>query len=137
MLPDSEQPILFFDGLCNLCNQFVQVVIRHDKKNSFRFSSLQSETGKLVLAHILNERGAIPDSLVLLYKGEIYIKSAAALKTASMLKGLYPLLTVGYILPRPLRDVIYDRVAKYRYKWFGKRDECMVPTAELQSRFLD
>lgn len=137
MLPDSEQPILFFDGLCNLCNQFVQVVIKHDKKNSFRFSSLQSETGKLVLAHILNERGAIPDSLVLLYKGEIYIKSAAALKTASMLKGLYPLLTVGYILPRPLRDVIYDRVAKYRYKWFGKRDECMVPTAELQSRFLD
>lgn len=137
MLPDSEQPILFFDGLCNLCNQFVQVVIRHDKKNSFRFSSLQSETGKLVLAHILKERGAIPDSLVLLYKGEIYIKSAAALKTASMLKGLYPLLTVGYILPRPLRDVIYDWVAKYRYKWFGKRDECMVPTAELQSRFLD
>lgn len=137
MLPDSEQPILLFDGLCNLCNHFVQVVIKHDKQRMFRFASLQSETGLEVLRHIRWEMGFVPDSLVLLYKGKIYIKSDAALKTASKLKGVYPLLTIGYILPRRLRDVIYDIVAKYRYKWFGKRNECMIPTPELQSRFLD
>lgn len=137
MLPDSEQPILFFDGLCNLCNQFVQTVIKHDKKGIFRFSSLQSATGQHVQGHILNEQGKVPDSLVLLYEGRIYVKSDAALKTASMLKGVYPLLTMGYVFPRPLRDAMYDVVAKYRYKWFGRRDECMVPTPELQARFLD
>lgn len=137
MLPDSGQPILFFDGLCNLCNQFVQVVIKHDKGGVFRFSSLQSATGQEVQAHILNRQGKVPDSLVLLYKGRIYVKSDAALKTASMLKGIYPLLTIGYIFPRPLRDAMYDLVARYRYKWFGRRDECMVPTPELQARFLD
>ncbi len=137
MLPDSEQPILFFDGLCNLCNQFVQAVIKHDKQGVFRFSSLQSSAGQQVQEHILKESGAVPDSLVLLYKGRIYIKSAAALKTASLLKGVYTVLTIGYILPRPIRDAIYDIVAKYRYKWFGRRNECMIPTPELQSRFLD
>lgn len=137
MLPESERPILFFDGLCNLCNHFVQVVIKHDKKARFRFASLQSDTGVEMLRHIRREKGFVPDSLVLLYKGRIYIKSSAALKTASMLKGVYPLLTIGYILPRPVRDALYDMVAKYRYKWFGKRNECMIPTPELQSRFLD
>jgi predicted DCC family thiol-disulfide oxidoreductase YuxK len=137
MLPDSEHPILFFDGLCNLCNQFVQVVIKHDKQCVFRFSSLQSSAGQQVQERILKESGSVPDSLVLLYKGRIYIKSAAALKTASLLKGVYSVLTIGYIFPRPVRDAIYDIVAKYRYKWFGRRDECMIPTPELQSRFLD
>ncbi len=137
MLPDSEQPILFFDGLCNLCNHFVQVVIKHDKKARFRFSSLQSATGQAVQEYILKEQGSLPDSLVLLYRGRIYIKSAAALKTASLLGGVYSLLTAGYILPRTLRDAIYDVVARYRYKWFGKRDKCMVPTPELRARFLD
>jgi len=137
MLPDSEQPILLFDGLCNLCNHFVQVVIRHDKKRMFRFASLQSDTGLEVLRHIRRERGFVPDSLVLLHKGKVYIKSDAALKTASMLSGVYPLLTIGYILPRRMRDALYDIVAKYRYKWFGRRNECMIPTPELQSRFLD
>jgi len=137
MLPDSEQPILFFDGLCNLCNQFVQAVIKHDKRAVFRFSSLQSATGQLVQQHLLNEQGKVPDSLVLVYKGKVYIKSDAALKTASMLKGAYPLLTIGYVFPRPVRDAMYDMVARYRYRWFGKRDSCMIPTPELQSRFLD
>lgn len=137
MLPDSEQPILFFDGLCNLCNQFVQVVIKHDKRAVFRFSSLQSATGQLVQQHLLNEQGKVPDSLVLVYKGRIYVKSDAALKTASILKCAYTLLTIGYVFPRAFRDAIYDAVARYRYKWFGKRDSCMIPTPELQSRFLD
>lgn len=137
MLPDSEHPILFFDGLCNLCNQFVQTVIKRDKKARFRFASLQSDTGLEMLRHIRREKGYIPDSLVLLYKGQVYIKSSAAIKTASLLKGGLSLLTIGYILPRPIRDVIYDMVAKYRYKWFGKRNECMIPTPELRARFLD
>ena len=137
MLPDSEQPIFLFDGLCNLCNQFVQVVIKHDKKSVFRFSSLQSATGQQVQQHLLTGKGKVPDSLVLVYKGKVYVKSGAALKTASILKGAYLLLTIGYVFPRPFRDALYDIVARYRYKWFGKRNECMVPTPELQARFLD
>ena len=87
--------------------------------------------------HLLTGQGKVPDSLVLVYKGKVYVKSGAALKTASILKGAYLLLTIGYVFPRPFRDALYDIVARYRYKWFGKRNECMVPTPELQARFLD
>lgn len=136
-MPDSDRPLLLFDGVCNLCNNFVQTIIRNDKQWLFRFSSLQSGTGQRVLQYIQQNTGTVPDSLILLYKGKLYFKSDAALKTASLLKGKWLLLTVGYIVPRAIRNVIYDIVARNRYKWYGKRDECMVPTPELNSRFLD
>lgn len=136
-MPDSDRPLLLFDGVCNLCNNFVQTIIRNDKQRLFRFSSLQSGTGQRVLQYIQQNTGTVPDSLILLYKGKLYFKSDAALKTASLLKGKWLLLTVGYIVPRAIRNVIYDIVARNRYKWYGKRDECMIPTPELNSRFLD
>lgn len=138
MLPDSSNsPILFFDGVCNLCNGFVQFIIRHDKKGIFRFSSLQSNAGQGVLSHLTEKYGPVPDSLVLLYKGKFYTRADAALEIAKLLGGGWKLFSVGYIMPRVLRNKIYDFVARNRYKWYGKRDECMMPTKELKSRFLD
>lgn len=103
----------------------------------FRFSSLQSGTGQRVLQYIKENSGSVPDSLILLYKGQVYFKSDAALKIASLLNGKWTLLTAGYIFPRFLRNIIYDWVARNRYRWFGRRDECMIPTPELNARFLD
>jgi predicted DCC family thiol-disulfide oxidoreductase YuxK len=136
-LPDSDRPLLLFDGVCNLCNSFVQTIIRNDKRQLFRFSSLQSGTGQRVLQYIQQNTGTVPDSLILLYRGKLYFKSDAALKTASLLKGKWLFLTAGYIVPRFIRNIIYDIVARNRYRWYGKRDECMMPTPELNSRFLD
>lgn len=137
LLPDSNKPVLFFDGVCNLCNGFVQTIINKDKKALFRFSSLQSGAGGKVLQHIKQDLGSVPDSLILVYKGKYYLKSDAALKTASLLKGRWLILTVGYIFPRFIRNSIYDFVAARRYKWFGKQATCMIPTPELYERFLN
>lgn len=137
MLPDSKDPILFFDGVCNLCNAYVQYIIKIDKKQHFKFASLQSDAGEQLQQHVKNNLGFVPDSVILLYKGQYYLKSDAVLKAAGILGGIYKIMHVGYILPRALRNSIYNFVAKRRYKWFGKKDECMVPTPELQSRFLD
>lgn len=136
-LPDSDTPILLFDGVCNLCNGFVQLIIRQDKRKLFRFASLQSGTGTQVLQYIQQDMGTVPDSLILLYKGRYYTKSAAALKTAVLLKGWWQLLTIGYIMPPFMRNPIYDWVARNRYKWFGRQDTCMLPSPELNARFLD
>ncbi len=137
MLPDSKEPILFFDGVCNLCNGYVQYIIKRDAKQQIRFASLQSVVGEQLQKHIENDIGAMPDSVVLLHNGRYYTKSDAVLKTANLLGGIYKCLTVGYMLPKQIRDAIYSFVAKRRYKWFGKRDECMVPSPELKTRFLD
>lgn len=137
ILPDSDKPILLFDGVCNLCNGFVQRIIRQDKGQLFRFASLQSGTGQRVLQYIQQDMGTVPDSLILLYKGRYYTKSDAALKTAELLKGWWQVLTIGYIVPAFMRNPIYDWVARNRYKWYGQRDECMLPTPELKARFLD
>lgn len=137
MLPGSDNPILFFDGVCNLCNGFVQFVIRNDKQSRFSFASLQSTAGNKVVQAYEQQQGKVPDSLILLYKGEFYTKSDAALMTARLLGGAWCFFLVGYIFPRFIRNAIYDKVAKNRYKWFGRKDECMIPTPELKSRFLE
>lgn len=136
MLPDSNHPVLLFDGVCNLCNGFVQFIIRHDKRGSFRFASLQSGTGQQVLEHI-RQKSPVPDSLILLYRGQYYMQSAAVLKTARLLGLPFSLLTIGYILPAFIRNRIYNYVSRNRYRWYGRRESCMVPTPELQSRFID
>jgi predicted DCC family thiol-disulfide oxidoreductase YuxK len=133
---DSNRPVLFFDGECNLCNGLVQFIISHDKKKSFLFAPLQSAKGREALAHITGSVGAGPDSLILFYRGNYFTKSAAALRVAKLLGGIWQLLYAGIILPRFLRDAVYDLVSRNRYKWFGKRDGCMIPTPELKERFL-
>lgn len=136
-MKEAPRPILYFDGVCDLCNRWVQFVIRHDKKKQFLFASLQSVAGQKALSDLKQLTGKIPDSLVLWYKDRYYIKSSAVLKVMGLLGGLFRFLSVGYIFPFFLRNGIYDIVARNRYKWFGKRNECMIPTPDLKSRFLE
>ncbi len=127
--------LILFDGVCNLCNGFVQFVIQRDSRGFFRFASLQSETAK----ELMLKNGADPEKMdsVLFFDGTVlYHKSEAVLQIAKGLKG-FGWLTYLRILPLGFRDVIYDLVARSRYRLFGRRNECMIPTPELRSRFLD
>lgn len=129
-------PLLLFDGVCNLCNGTVQWVIRHDPEGRIRFASLQSETGR----RIRREAGHGDKTLdtVLLYDdGRIYHRSDAVLRLLRHLGGGWRLLAGLSLIPRPLRNGIYDWVAANRYRWFGRRESCMLPTPELKSRFID
>ncbi|MBB4827075.1 putative DCC family thiol-disulfide oxidoreductase YuxK [Sporosarcina luteola] len=127
--------IVLFDGECNFCNSSVQFIIKRDPSNHFLFSSLQSETGKKYVKQFHIPENV--DSLVLIEKGKAYTKSAAALHIAKKLDGLWHLLFLFILVPRKIRDSVYDYVAKNRYKWFGKREEaCMLPTPEERKRFI-
>ena len=130
-----ESPVIFFDGFCNLCNGAVQFTIERDRKNIFRFASLQSDYAdeKLIPFHIDPKQF---NSFVLLEEGKIYQQSTAALRVAKQLGGLWPLLYGFIIVPSFIRDGIYSYVAKNRYKWFGKQENCWVPTPELKEKFL-
>jgi predicted DCC family thiol-disulfide oxidoreductase YuxK len=129
--------IILFDGVCNLCNSAVQFVILHDKKDVFRFVALQSELGQEILNHI----GINPKNIdsIILYQPEVayYYKSEAALQIAKDLGGFFYLAQIFKIIPEPIRNTIYDYIAKNRYKWYGKKESCMIPTAALQSKFLE
>lgn len=128
--------LLFFDGVCNLCNGLVRFIIRHDRHKRFRFAALQSETGILFLrAHELSSSSL--DSLAYWRKGKVLTRSTAALNVARDLGGPWS-LAYGFILvPRPIRDAVYDLVARRRYRWCGMRDACMVPTPEIRERFVE
>jgi predicted DCC family thiol-disulfide oxidoreductase YuxK len=130
-----EQPVVLFDGVCNLCNSSVQFIIARDPSARFRFATLQSPTAQ----RLIEESGAgspLPDSIVLLENGKLYTRSTAALRIARRLQFPWPLLYAWIVVPRLLRDVAYDWIARNRYRWFGKRDACMMPTPELRARFL-
>ena len=135
-LPKNKK-IILFDGVCNLCNTSVQYVIKHDKKDLFRFVALQSETGQRILKHIGISTNNI-DSIVLYEPGiAYYYKSNAALEIAKNLGGIFTYGTIFKIIPTSLRDSIYDYVAKNRYKWYGMQNNCMIPTKELKAKFLE
>ena len=133
MKPD--QRIILFDGVCNLCNGFVQFVIQHDPAGQFKFTSLQSDKGQELLKNLPDAYRQI-DSVVFLENGRFYQKSAAALRIIRRLSGAWPLLYVLMILPPFLRDWLYSFVARNRYRWFGQQESCMLPTPELKARFL-
>ncbi len=132
---NSNSNILLFDGICNLCNRMVRFIIKRDSKEKFKFASLQSEAGRQWLERFNLSENEL-ESFVLIQGDKYYKKSTAALRTLRELGGIWKLLYVFIWLPRPLRDILYDVVAKSRYKIFGKRDTCMIPTPDLQSRFL-
>lgn len=128
--------IVLFDGECNLCNSAVAFVMKRDPRGRFRFASLQSEAGrKLVKECGMGDPGT--DSVVLLRGGRCFTRSAAALRIARGLRGAWPLLAVFLLIPRPLRDRLYDVIAHHRYRWFGKAEQCLVPTPEFRNRFLE
>ncbi|OSZ78759.1 hypothetical protein CAP35_11075 [Chitinophagaceae bacterium IBVUCB1] len=136
-MSDKELPVLYFDGVCKLCNASVQFVIRRDKQQQFRFASLQSAAGAAIIHQYKAQYHTLPDSIILQQGGRLYTKSGAALRTLQLLGGVYKLAAIGFIFPRFIRDGVYNLIAGNRYKWFGKTDSCMVPSPDVQSRFLD
>ena len=132
---DTSKPIIFFDGVCNLCNSSVQFVIKRDKEGKFRFASLQSGAGQEML--LQNQLSQNDFNSFLLYEdGKLFTRSTAALRVLSQLKG-WKWAGVFQWVPPFIRNAVYNLVARNRYKWFGKKDECMIPTPELKNRFLD
>jgi predicted DCC family thiol-disulfide oxidoreductase YuxK len=130
-----EHPVILFDGVCNYCNALVNWVMRLDRKGVFRFATLQSEHGRALLRQYGLPEEQL-DSVVLVEKGKAYIKSDAALRIGHHLPWWLQETRVLWVVPRPFRDAIYDFIARNRYKWFGKKESCMVPTAEQRERFL-
>lgn len=131
----NSQPIILFDGICNLCDGAVQFVIKHDPENQFLFASLQSEAGQRLL-----KQYKLPvenfNSFILIQDEKVYSKSTGALKVARQIKGVWSWLYIFIIIPAFIRDAVYAWIAQNRYKWFGKKEACMIPTPELKARFL-
>ena len=130
---------ILFDGVCNLCNGFVQFVIRRDPAGHFRFAALQSDAARALLAAqgmALPTLDADPDSVLLLSGGQLYSHSEAVLRIARGLGGVWQVAAVGRVLPRAWRDGLYRWVARHRYRWFGRQESCLLPTPALKARFL-
>lgn len=125
--------VLFFDGVCNLCNRTVDFLVRRDKKRLLRYAPLQGPSAASLLHESMIE--ALP-SVVLLENGKAYQRSTAVLRAVSKLGGLWPLAKALLVIPAPIRDVVYDFIGRNRYRWFGKRDSCRLPTQEERELFL-
>ena len=131
----TASPILLFDGVCNLCNASVQWVLQHDRDGQFRFAALQSDTGqKLLHQHGLSAEDF--DTVVLADGEHLFLRSDAPLEIARRIGGFWAVFYVFKIVPRPLRDAAYNFVARNRYRWFGRREECMLPRPAWKGRFL-
>lgn len=132
----NSSTIILFDGICNLCNGSVQYVIKHDPGGIFKFAAFQSNTGQRIL-----QQQNLPEnpfnSFLLIEQGQVFTKSTAALRVAKKLNGPTKLLYAFIILPAFIRNFVYDLIAKNRYRWFGKKETCMVPAPELLDRFLN
>lgn len=131
----TDQPIIIFDGLCNLCEYSVQFIIKKDRQARFKFVSAQSERGK-DLQHLYGV-DTLQDGTVILLKGDqVYVKSDAAVEIAKDLDGLWRFLHVFKFIPKPARDLVYSIISKNRYRWFGKKNECLLPDSNIKERFL-
>jgi predicted DCC family thiol-disulfide oxidoreductase YuxK len=134
MINDSQHSIILFDGVCNFCNSAVNFIIRQDKKNIFRFAALQSSAGQL-----LSKKYNVPsglDSFILIDRGKVYKSSTAGLRLYNKLPWYWKWTQIFWIVPKFIRDGVYSVIAKNRYKWFGKKDVCMVPTQDVKNRFI-
>jgi len=132
---DQQKSIILFDGVCNLCNGLVQFVLPRDNNKQFHFAALQSETGTL----LQKQFGFDPNDLntfIIIQKDKVLTRSSAALFLLQNLGGLWSLMRIFWIIPRPLRDAVYNFVSKNRYRWFGKQEACMLPQPEWMERFV-
>jgi len=131
----NDKPVILFDGVCNLCSSSVQFILKRDKEKKFLFASLQSDYGQKIL-----QKFNLPvddfNSFILYQDGKIFSKSTGALKMFSQLNG-WKWMKVFLIVPKFIRDAVYSLIANNRYKWFGKKNECWLPTPDLKARFLD
>ena len=130
-----HQPIILFDGVCNFCNGAVNFTIKRDKQKQIRFAALQSEAGR----QLVRQYGLPADdmrSFLFIENSKVYNRSTAALKVCMYLKGLWPLCYGLIVIPAFIRNGIYDWIAKNRYKWFGEKQECMIPSPEVRAKFL-
>lgn len=131
----NKGPILFYDGVCGLCNKAVQFIIRHDRRGQFRFATLQSDLAREVLAPFGIDTSKL-ETAILLHKGRIYTESSMALMNGRLLGGIWHIARLGYAVPKPWRDAVYKWVGRNRYKWFGTVDACQLPTPALRARLL-
>ncbi len=136
MINLENKSIILFDGVCNLCNSSIQFIIKRDKKHHFLFTSLQSDAGQELLLHFKLKKSDF-DSIILIQNNKVYQKSTAILQISRYLPGLWKLNYAFIIFPKFIRDFVYTIIANNRYKWFGKKEVCMIPTPELKARFLD
>ena len=130
-----HERVIVFDGVCNWCNAWVNFTIDHDPQGKFKFGTLQSQRAQ----EILQDLQLSPDNFatfLLLERAHVFTKSTAALRIVKHLPGLWPLLYLCIVVPRPLRDAVYDFVARHRYEWMGKAETCRVPTANERTRFV-
>ena len=134
--PSPTSPVLLYDGVCNLCDRSVQFVLDHEAESTFRFAALQSDVGRrLADAHGIDADALA--SLVVVDGGRVYTRSDAALRIAQDLRAPWRALQATRYVPRVVRDAVYDLVASNRYRWFGTRDACRIPTSDVAARFLD
>lgn len=131
-----HEPVILFDGVCNFCNSVVNFVIKRDKHSQLKFATLQSEIGQKILRQN-NFSEPVPRSFVFIEEGKLYTRSTAALRVCKHLAGLWPLAYGFIIVPKFVRDGIYNWIAKNRYRWFGKKEVCMIPSPGIRSRFLN
>jgi predicted DCC family thiol-disulfide oxidoreductase YuxK len=141
--PDARGSVVLFDGVCNLCNSAINFILDHEDAGlaagpeALRFASLQSAAGQALAAlHGARIPQGDPDSVLLVEDGKVFDRSLAALRLARHLSWPWKLVYAFVVVPRPLRDAVYKWIARNRYRWFGKRDVCRVPTPELRARFL-
>ncbi|WP_422080070.1 thiol-disulfide oxidoreductase DCC family protein [Ulvibacterium sp.] len=133
---EKDKKVILFDGVCNLCNSSIQFIIKRDKKDVFRYAALQSEIGQELITERNIDTSKV-DSIILIEPGvAFYTKSDAALNIGLSFGGIWTLLNVFNLIPSSLRNIVYDFVAKNRYRWFGRKDACMIPTPELKAKFL-
>jgi predicted DCC family thiol-disulfide oxidoreductase YuxK len=128
------EKIVLFDGVCNLCSTSVQFIIRHNKHADIKFTSLQSEFGQSMLSRF--QLSSEVKTIVFIKGGKAFLRSDAALEVCKELNGFYPFFRFFKIIPTSIRDWVYNLIAKNRYQWFGKKDQCWIPTPELRNRFI-
>lgn len=134
---ELNKQLVLFDGVCNLCNGAIQFMIKHDKGDAFRYAALQSDIGKKLIAERNIDTEKVDSILLIEPAVAYYDKSDAALQIGKQLKGYRTISSILYLIPKSLRDIVYDFIARNRYKWYGKKEACMIPTPELKAKFLE
>jgi predicted DCC family thiol-disulfide oxidoreductase YuxK len=135
MAPETPDDLILFDGVCNLCNALVQFVIRHDPNGEFHFAAIQSDIGR----KIFQKYGLDPTDLqtfVFISDNRIFLRSSAAIAVVSRFGGAWRTCAIFWLIPRFVRDAVYSTIARNRYRWFGRKDTCMIPTPEIEKRFV-